>query len=323
MSRSAFDPTEPTLTNPQADRVRAVHGLGQRAARRRSGQYLVEGPQAVRELVRWSPERVRDVYLTPDAAARYPEIVTDSAALFRHVGTPEVLAAMSADAQGVLAVATVPGAEPAQGSERGSSTQGPEHGPSTRAPGRGPSTPAPARGPLTAEALPGLLATGPRLIALLARVRDPGNLGTVIRVADAAGADAVVIAGDAVEVTNPKVVRSTAGSLFHLPVVHGLPVEDAVRALRAAGSQVLAADGAGTLDLDDLQDAAALGDDRGPVDLRRPTAWLFGNEAWGLPAEDRDLADAVVRVPLRGHAESLNLATAAAVCLYASSRAHR
>nr|WP_276582451.1 RNA methyltransferase [Cellulomonas sp. RIT-PI-Y] len=291
------------MTNPQADRVRSVHGLGQRAARRRSGQYLVEGPQAVRELVRWSPERVRDVYLTPESAARYPEIVTGSAGLFRHLGTPEVLAAMSADAQGVLAVATLPEA---------GTTRTPEHGPLPS-----------ERGPLTADALPGLLATGPRLIALLARVRDPGNLGTVIRVADAAGADAVVIAGDAVEVTNPKVVRSTAGSLFHLPVVHGLSVDDAVRSLRAAGSRVLAADGAGTLDLDDLQDAAALGDDRGPVDLRRPTAWLFGNEAWGLPAEDRDLADAVVRVPLRGHAESLNLATAAAVCLYASSRAHR
>ncbi|GIG27115.1 TrmH family RNA methyltransferase [Cellulomonas denverensis] len=296
MSRTDFDPTVPTLTNPQADRVRTVRGLAQRATRRRAGQYLVEGPQAVRELVRWSPERVRDVYLTPDAAARYPEIVQDAAGLFRHLGTPEVLAAMSPDAQGVLAVATPPDAARA---------------------GNGGTV-----GPLDADALPAVLATGPRLIALLARVRDPGNLGTVIRVADAAGADAVVVAGDAVEVTNPKVVRSTAGSLFHLPVVHGLSVPDAVAALRAAGSQVLAADGAGTHDLDDLQDAAVRGEP-GRVDLRRPTTWLFGNEAWGLPAEDRDAADAVVRVPLRGHAESLNLATAAAVCLYASSRAHR
>lgn len=294
MSRTDFDPTVPTLTNPQADRVRTVRGLAQRAGRRRAGQYLVEGPQAVRELVRWSPERVRDVYLTPDAAARYPEIVQDAAGLFRHLGTPEVLAAMSPDAQGVLAVATPPGAV-------------------------GTGVPV---GPLDADALPAVLATGPRLVALLARVRDPGNLGTVIRVADAAGADAVVVAGDAVEVTNPKVVRSTAGSLFHLPVVHGLSVPEAVAALRAAGSQVLAADGAGTLDLDDLQDAAVRGEP-GRVELRRPTTWLFGNEAWGLPAEDRDAADAVVRVPLRGHAESLNLATAAAVCLYASSRAHR
>ena len=149
---------------------------------------------------------------------------------------------------------------------------------------------------------------------------------TGFRVADAAGADAVVIAGDSVEATNPKVVRSTAGSLFHLPVVSGVPVEDAVAALRGAGLTVLAADGAGDLDLDDLQDAAARATDGttpAGADLRAPTAWLFGNEAWGLPAADRERADAVVRVPLRGRAESLNLGTAAAVCLYASSRAHR
>ncbi len=335
MSRDQIEP--PTLTNPHADRVRVVHSLGQRTARRRTGQYLVEGPQAVRELLRWAPERVRDVYLTPEAAARYPELISDSAGLYRHIGTPEVLHAMSPDAQGVLAVATTPTAQDIDRGQDAAAGQRSRPGPDI-APGQhvGPGQDGPAArrtateaaraagvGPLPATALPDLLDTRPRLIALLARVRDPGNLGTVIRVADAAGADAVVIAGDAVEVTNPKVVRSTAGSLFHLPVVHGLPVADAVAALRGAGSQVLAADGAGTRDLDDLQDAAALGATDQDADLRRPTAWLFGNEAWGLPEEDRSLADAVVRVPLRGHAESLNLATAAAVCLYASSRAHR
>ncbi|MEV7973139.1 RNA methyltransferase [Cellulomonas sp. NPDC089187] len=290
MPRRDIDPTTATLTNPQADRVRAVHSLAQRASRRRTGQYLVEGPQAVRELVRWSPESVRDVYLTPESAGRYPEIVAAAADLFLHIGTPEVLAAMSSDAQGVLAVATPPEGQV---------------------------------GPLPAASLATVLDTRPQLIALLARVRDPGNLGTVIRVADAAGADAVIVAGDSVEVTNPKVVRSTAGSLFHLPVVHGWEVDEAVAALRASGSQVVAADGAGDLDLDDLQDAAARAEGDAPVDLRRPTTWLFGNEAWGLPEADRAAADAVVRVPLRGKAESLNLATAAAVCLYASSRAHR
>jgi TrmH family RNA methyltransferase len=178
-----------------------------------------------------------------------------------------------------------------------------------------------------------VLATRPRLVAVLAQVRDPGNAGTVIRVADAAGADAVVLAGDSVEVTNPKVVRSTVGSLFHLPVVTGVSVAEAVDALRAAGLAVLAADGTGEHDLDDLQDAAVRGataaggagdgSAQTAPDLRAPTAWMFGNEAWGLPAEDAARADAVVRVPLRGRAESLNLGTAAAVCLYASSRAHR
>ncbi len=308
----------PLLTNPHADRVKAVRALSVRAGRRRAGQYLVEGPQAVREVVRWAPGLVRDVYLTPEAADRYPEIVADarSAGLFLHGGDEAVLAAMSPDAQGVLAVATM--CAGATASAEGGSAEG-DAG----------SMPV---GPVGAEALAAVLAARPALVAVLARVRDPGNAGTVIRVADAAGADAVLVVGDSVEVTNPKVVRSTAGSLYHLPVVSGVAVEDAVAALRTAGLAVLAADGTGDLDLDDLQDAAVRAVDAGASssstpsdgpDLRRPTAWLFGNEAWGLPAEDRDRADAVVRVPLRGRAESLNLGTAAAVCLYASSRAHR
>ncbi|WP_282945394.1 TrmH family RNA methyltransferase [Cellulomonas endometrii] len=298
---AARPPLAPLLANPHADRVKAVRALAARAGRRRAGRYLVEGPQAVREVVRWAPHLVVDVYLTQEAADRYAEIVEDAAAarLHLHLGTDEVLTAMSPDAQGVLAVA-----DAAPGERRPDDTG--------------------LVGPLDAGALDAVLATRPSLVAVLARVRDPGNAGTVIRVADAAGADAVVIAGESVEATNPKVVRSTAGSLFHLPVVSGVPVADAVVALRAAGLAVLAADGSGDLDLDDLQDAAARDAGTGAAaDLRAPTAWLFGNEAWGLPSEDRDRADAVVRVPLRGRAESLNLGTAAAVCLYASSRAHR
>jgi RNA methyltransferase, TrmH family len=155
-------------------------------------------------------------------------------------------------------------------------------------------------------------------VAVLAHVRDPGNAGTVVRAADAAGAAAVVLTDASVDVHNPKVVRSTAGSLFHLPVCQGPTLEQVVGSLRRRGLTVLAADGAGDLDLDDLlddaeRDAQAL--------LRRPTAWVFGNEAWGLDDEGRALADAVVRVPLRGGAESLNLAMAATVCLYGSARA--
>ncbi|MBW0255765.1 RNA methyltransferase [Cellulomonas sp. PS-H5] len=299
------------MTNPHADRVKAVRALATRSGRRRAGRYVVEGPQAVREVVRWAPGTVRDVYLTAEAADRYAEIVADAEAarLHVHLGDEAVLDAMSPDAQGVLAVADLPDAA------------------------RTATVDEVPVGPSGAEALDAVLAARPRLVAVLAQVRDPGNAGTVIRVADAAGADAVVVAGDSVETTNPKVVRSTAGSLFHLPVVSGVSVADAVDALRAAGLAVLAADGTGDLDLDDLQDAAAVAgagtgtaaetDAAATADLRAATAWLFGNEAWGLPPEDRDRADAVVRVPLRGRAESLNLGTAAAVCLYASSRAHR
>ncbi|MET9864395.1 RNA methyltransferase [Streptomyces smyrnaeus] len=159
-----------------------------------------------------------------------------------------------------------------------------------------------------------IVAARPRLVAVLAHVRDPGNAGTVLRCADAAGADAVVLTDASVDLYNPKAVRASAGSLFHLPVAVDVPVQEAARGLAEAGVRVLAADGAGERDLDEELDAGA---------MAGPTAWLFGNEAWGLPEETRALADSVVRVPIHGRAESLNLATAAAVCLYASARAQR
>nr|WP_245885644.1 RNA methyltransferase [Xylanimonas oleitrophica] len=286
-----------TLANPRADRVKQVRALSGRPARLRHGQFLVEGPQGVREAVRFAPADVRDVYLTPAAATRYGEIVeaATSAGVRVHLGTREVLEAMSADAQGVLAVvrSTVLSLEEALGA-----LEDPDGG---------------RRRSL--------------LVAVLATVRDPGNAGTVVRAADAAGADLVVLAGESVDVHNPKVVRSTAGSLFHLPVVSGVALEQVVEAVHARGLTVLAADGAGELDLDDLLDVAgpAGAEQRaaGVPDLAASTAWVFGNEAWGLPEADRALADAVVRVPIRGRAESLNLATAATVCLYASGRAQR
>lgn len=153
---------------------------------------------------------------------------------------------------------------------------------------------------------------GARLVAICADVRDPGNAGTVIRCADAAGADAVVLAGHSVDAYNPKTVRASVGSLFHLPLATEPDPAAAVAAARAAGLTVLAADGAGEVDLDHADEL-----------LAEPTAWLFGNEAWGLPDELASLADHRVRIPIHGRAESLNLATAAALCLFASARAQR
>lgn len=160
--------------------------------------------------------------------------------------------------------------------------------------------------------LRGLLEVPRSLVAICADVRDPGNAGTVIRTADAAGADGIVLAGDSVDAYNPKTVRASVGSLFHLPVAVERDAGAAVRAAQAAGLTVLAADGAGEVD---LFDADAL--------LAAPVAWLFGNEAWGLPEEIAALADHRVAIPIPGRAESLNLSTAAAVCLYASARAAR
>lgn len=153
-----------------------------------------------------------------------------------------------------------------------------------------------------------------RLVAVCVDVRDPGNAGTVIRCADAAGAGAVLLAGHSVDPYNPKTVRASVGSIFHLPLALAADPAEAVRATSAAGLTVLAADGRGELDLDDALDAGL---------LAAPTAWVFGNEARGLPGELAALADHRVRIPIHGRAESLNLATAAAVCLYASARAHR
>jgi TrmH family RNA methyltransferase len=153
-----------------------------------------------------------------------------------------------------------------------------------------------------------------RLVVICADVRDPGNAGTVIRTADGAGADAVVLAGNSVDPYNPKTVRATVGSLFHLPLAITGDPADAVRAAQAAGLVVLAADGKGEVDLDDAVDSGL---------LAQPTAWLFGNEAWGLPDELAALADHRVRIPIHGRAESLNLSTAAAICLYASARSQR
>jgi len=152
-------------------------------------------------------------------------------------------------------------------------------------------------------------ALGGRLVAICADVRDPGNAGTVIRGADAAGADAVLVSSASVDVHSPKVVRSTAGSLFHLPVVTGLDVTATLERLRATGIRTYAADGAGTTLLPD-------------ADLSGPHCWVMGNEAWGLDQEVRDACDDVVRVPIHGRAESLNLAMAATVCLYASAGHH-
>ncbi|NCT89937.1 RNA methyltransferase [Cellulomonas sp. APG4] len=272
------------MLSTRSDRVRWVRALAGAAARRRHGRFLVEGPQAVREAVRDRTARPLDLYVGPVAADRYPELLAEAVgAAGVHVHRGTADVLEAMSADAQQLVGVAP---------------------------------------LRRHDWSEVIAEKPGLVAVLAHARDPGNAGTVIRAADAAGARAAVLTDASVDVHNPKVVRSTAGSLFHLPVVTGLPLARAVTDLRAAGLLVLAADGTGAHDLDDLLDVAGAAP-QGVPDLSRPTAWVFGNEAWGLSAEDRALADDVVRVPIHGRAESLNLATAATVCLYASARAQR
>jgi RNA methyltransferase, TrmH family len=258
-------------------RVVAARRLTRRVGRDRAGAFLAEGPQAVREAVALRPDAIREVFGTPAALARHPDI----AAAARAAGAP-VSAITDQAAAGLSETATPQGLV--------------------------------AICRFVDQPLAAALAAVPRLVAILAAVGDPGNAGTVLRTADAAGADAVVFSAHSVDPYNGKAVRASAGSLFHLPVVRGAELAAAVAAARAAGLAVLAADGAGDTDLDELADTGR---------LTGRTAWLFGNEAHGLPDDVTNQADARVRIPLHGKAESLNLAAAAAVCLYASARAQR
>ena len=290
-------PQDFPMSNPRADRVRDVAKLAGRPARLKRGRFLAEGPQAVREALALHRERtlagesgvVHEVYASEACLDRLPELADLAQGVNLRLATDEVLAAMAdtVNPQGILAVCS-----------------------------------------FVDVSLESVLDAGPRLVAVMCQVRDPGNAGTVLRAADAAGADAVVLTASSVDIYNPKAVRSTAGSLFHLPVVLGADVDELVAACKARGIGVLAADGYGTLNLDKLQDenaARRLGtaDVASDYALENPTAWLFGNEAQGLSEAELALAEHRVAVPVYGSAESLNLGTAATVCLYASARSQQ
>jgi TrmH family RNA methyltransferase len=257
-------------------RLKAARRLTKRALRQRERAFLAEGPQAVSEALA-SGARVTGLFVTAPAQARHAALVEKAtdAGIDVQVVSGEV---MSELAQTVTPQGLLAVCD------------------------------------FVDVPLEAAVAARPRLVALLANVRDPGNAGTVLRAADAAGAGAVVFADASVDPYNGKCVRASAGSMFHLPVVVGARLEEAVATLREAGLRVVAADGRAPSGLDDPETSAR---------LAAPTAWLFGNEAWGLPPELLDLADESIAVPIYGRAESLNLATAAAVCLYASARAQR
>jgi RNA methyltransferase, TrmH family len=163
---------------------------------------------------------------------------------------------------------------------------------------------------LPETSLSDVLSTSPRLVAVAVEISEPGNAGTLIRIADAMGADAVVLAGNSVDPYNGKCLRASAGSIFTIPVVSEPHATGALAALTEGGLQVLATTVDGEVSLDD-------------ADLSGPTAWLFGPEAHGLSADLADMATGRVRIPMPGNAESLNVASAAAICLYQSARAHR
>ena len=251
-------------------RVKAARKLSRRSVRTERRLFLADGPKAVEGAL--LADCVQELYATPKAAEQYADLLGPA---LPTLVDDRAIASLSDSVSpaGVVAVCRR------------------------------------VDQPLD-HALDQALDRGSDLVAICADVRDPGNAGTVIRTADAAGAGAVVLAGHSVDPYNPKTVRASVGSLFHLPIAVEPDPAAVVRAAQHRGLVVLAADGAGEVDLFD-------------ADLARPTAWLFGNEAWGLPEELASLADHRIAIPIHGRAESLNLSTAAAVCLYTSARALR
>lgn len=264
------------IDNPRSPRVRAVAKLSKREARSETGLFLLEGPQAVTEALAFRPELLVDLFVTPTALERYSELAQAAvdAELEPEFVTEQVLETM-ADTVTPQGIVAVCRQFP--------------------------------------TSVKDIMAGRPTLVAILEEIRDPGNAGTIIRAADAAGADAVIVTGRSVDVYNPKVVRATTGSLFHLPVATGVDLDAVLERAKAAGLRVVAADIKG----EDLLAARRAGT------LAEPTAWLFGNEARGLSDEHLGLADQAISVPIYGHAESMNLATAASVCLYESAFAQR
>jgi RNA methyltransferase, TrmH family len=245
--------------------------LHRSAARKKANQFIVEGENAVEAAV--ATGAARDVFVTEQAARRFGEILTTCGhmGVYVHPITDKAAKSLS---DTVTTTGLFAVCEPVLWT--------------------------------AGKALRGR----PKLVSVPVETAEPGNAGTLIRVSDAMGADAVIFAGETVDPQSSKAVRASAGSLFHLPVARHPGVKDVLGQLRAAGLQILATSPDGEVELDDADEL-----------LTRPTAWLFGNEAHGLGEELLAQADHRVRIPIRGRAESLNLATAASICLYESAKA--
>lgn len=287
MTRLPERPDQAPITSPRSDRVRRIAALSGRSARRRTGLLRVDGPQAVRSLLSERPADARELFLTDAADAAHPELreLAERAGIRPRTAAEEIIRAMarSEDADhGVDDVATPQGAIAVA------------------------ARPADA----WADALASLPAGGPLTLLVLAEVRDPGNVGTLVRAADAAGADLVVLSTASADPWGPKAIRASAGSAFHLPVVTGAPLPELLAALAARGIAVAATSGRADADLFELE-------------LPERVAWVMGNEARGVDDATLAAADLAVRIPLAGRAESLNVATAATVCLFETLRRRR
>ena len=269
------------VTSRRSAAVAAVRRLHTKAGRRQCLTFLVEGPQALREALTHRAD-IQQVYVTADAVTRWDEVMQAA----RDASTPitlvseNVMAAM-AETKSPQGLVAVCG--------------------------------------MRATSLEEVMANQPQVLVALDQVSDPGNVGTIIRTADAAGAQGVLLTGESVDPFNGKCVRASAGSIFHLPVIPEVQVQDLVVAARQQGAVIAVTTAVGERELFEWLDSTSLG----PEPVTNPTLWVFGSEAHGVSATLLEVADVRVRIPIHGAAESLNIASAVAVCLYADADRRR
>ncbi len=258
----------PAVDNPRSDRVRTLVSLGRRSSRSKKQLLRVEGPQAVAELLAWKPETVKDVYFTGAALQQHVNLWTAAQEVTRWCRIMTPQIAKEVADEAQGIIATC--------------------------------TP-------DAVLSEGLPRPAPVWV-LMPETRDPGNAGTIIRNADALGAAGVIATKGTVDLASPKVIRSSAGTVFHLPIYQGAEFPAMIDHLRDGGARILGT--SGTFDASILSD----------VSLDEPHVWVFGNEARGLSSSEAELCDELVRIPMSGNAESMNVGSAAAIFLYASQQ---
>lgn len=257
-----------SLHSPHVERVKALLGSRGVKERKKTGSYVIEGLTNLREVIECESASIETIYVAESADGKFQELPPSPAEVV--LVSDQVMRAMSdtVTPQGILAIAKVQERE--------------------------------------LKSWLGSRKSTVRL-AYFWQIQDPGNAGTVIRAADAFGFDAVIFSDQSVDIYSPKVVRSTAGSLWHLPVFEDVVIEDLLQNVSDNSIRIFATTASGTLRLEETaQEFAA-----------ESSLWIFGNEARGLRAEI--LGDSRVQevsIPMKGRAESLNLASAATVVMF-------
>lgn len=259
------------LDNPTSEKMRKIESLSRRSLRLKTGLTRVEGPQALREALRFAPESLVDVYASEAALLGDPELgsLLESSPVHGHVVSERVAKAVADAAQGWIGVARL-------------------------------------------SAFPALSELSGRLALILPSTQDPGNVGTLIRLADACGASAVFLGSDSADSTSPKVIRASVGSVFHLPTPRFTDLAELAGVLHAEGWVI-----AGTA----LEATLELGPETARQFADKKIAWMMGNEAHGLSAAELALCDTLVSIPMFGRAESLNVTQAATLALWLTASA--